>query len=89
MPTSPIFPRSVEKAHLLKRWWGRLFGPRFLPDTAGPHSEDKRRQEVEGMLRLGDEAPIANPRIETVDKLPDHDSRQRRTKTTTGRKAKR
>jgi beta-phosphoglucomutase-like phosphatase (HAD superfamily) len=72
MQSSPILPRSVENASPLKRWWGRLFGPKFLPDTAGPQSGDRKRSEAEAMLRLGDEAPIADPTVETVDKLPDH-----------------
>lgn len=89
MQSSPILPRSVEKAPLFKRWWRQVFGPKFLADSIGPHSEDKTRQEAEGMLRLGDEAPIANPRIETVDKLPDHQPRRQRAKTDAGRKPKR
>ena len=77
MPNQPR-PTSVEQGSALSRMWHKLFGPRFRPDVLR-QTEDKKRTEAEGMIRLGDEGPIADETIEAVDKLPDH-RRSRKTR---------
>ena len=53
------------------KFWHGLFGPKFLPDVEA-QSEDPKRRQAEGMMRVGDEGPVADTVLEAVDKLPDH-----------------
>jgi hypothetical protein len=74
MPSRPV-PRKIEAAPLLTRVWHRIFGPRYRPDVQR-QTEEKSRMEAEGMIRLGDEGPIADETVEAVEKLPDHKHRR-------------
>jgi hypothetical protein len=81
MPARPI-PRDIKKASVFTRMWNSVFGPRYRPDVLR-QSEEKTRTEAEGMIRLGDEGPIADDTVEAVDKLPDHKRRKGKSRTKT------
>lgn len=71
---------ALVAAQLGTRWgkfWRGLFGPKFLPDVA-VQSEDPKRHQAEGMMRVGDEGPVADPVMQAVDKLPEQPPLKRR-----------